>query len=341
MSNDPGDLAPQAGQGLPLTLVPKSQRFLNLLQHLAAQVGQGQRLTRDVLRLGDLSLRTGSRRGPSPALPPALALVVAVLLHRLRPPPPLLTRSPRPSTPLRAHPLARPRPRLRVIPAPALRAPPTRSLRGPAHPFRVHASISSAEYPPDPPHQQRTDPPTSSSACWPEGPPGSAHQRLVGQVLASTKDQRWVGQVLTSTKGSASCCSRRPRFARRAGCRSRPVARVARDIGGPRRCSGPRAVALGDPRCGLLLAALRERWLLGARGISGPRRCSGPRAVARDGPRSGSARHRRAAALLGSASCCSRRPAWIDTRRPLTPVARGRGVGDVWTQPRNSWGGAR
>ena len=108
-----------------------------------------------------------------------------MLLHRLRPALPLLTRSSRPPTSLRAHLLARPCPRLRVIPSPALRAPPTRSLRGPAHPFRVHASTCSTQYPPGPPHSRRRR--SSGESPARRGVPVEEGERRVS-VLATELD---------------------------------------------------------------------------------------------------------------------------------------------------------
>lgn len=201
MSKDPDDLPPQAGQGHPLPRVPRFQRFLNLLQHLATQVGQGHHLRcrcrcrcrcRGWARTGRRRLlsRTGRlggrppRRRPTRSLP--FALVLAALLQRRRPSPPLLPRPPRLPAPRRAHLLPRTGPRLRMKPTPALRAPSTRSMRGPAHPFRFHAIAAPAvEAPPAPPPRHRRTHLLAIGRWRPEGPGGSARRRQVGPLLTA------------------------------------------------------------------------------------------------------------------------------------------------------------
>ncbi len=199
MSKDPDDLPPQAGQGHPLPRVPRFQRFLNPFQHFATQVGQGHHLRcrgrcRGWARTGRRRLlsRTGRlggrppRRRPTRSLP--FALVLAALLQRRRPSPPLLPRPPRLPAPRRAHLLPRPGPRLRMKPTPALRAPSTRSMRGPAHPFRSHATAAPAvEAPPAPPPRHRRTHLLAIGRWRPEGPGGSARRRQVGQLLTATK----------------------------------------------------------------------------------------------------------------------------------------------------------
>ena len=100
--------------------------------------------------------------------------------------------------------------------------------------------------------------------------------------------------VARRASGPAVCCS---------GwcCSARAVASGGAVLLGPRCCAT--ATATGWPAA----AVLRERAASAGRGV-GPRAVA-QRAVARARPRrcSGSARHRRAAALLGSASCCSAR----------------------------------